>query len=137
MELGAAVRHRSEHGYVVLDSPGGLPFCFVAHRAEVRSRPVTWPGGHTSLVDQVCLDIGPDRFEDEVSFWTALTGWERGTSAGSGSFVPLVRPTGQPLRFLLPRTDAPRRRSLARNRAPQISTLRLGNSCSKLRPTIN
>ena len=109
--LGAQVVHRSEHGYVVLDSPGGLPFCFVAHRAEVRSRPVTWPGGHTSLVDQVCLDIGPDRFEDEVSFWTGLTGWERGTSAVSGSFVPLVRPTGQPLRFLLQRTDDPRPRT--------------------------
>ena len=96
---------------VALDSPGGLPFCFVAHRAEVRSRPVTWPGGHTSLVDQVCLDIGPDRFEDEVSFWTGLTGWERGTSAVSGSFVPLVRPVGQPLRFLLQRTDDPRPRT--------------------------
>ncbi|MEE3126989.1 MAG: VOC family protein [Actinomycetota bacterium] len=106
--LGAQVVHRSEHGYVVLDSPGGLTFCFVSHRAEVRSRPVTWPEGHSSLVDQVCLDISPDRFEEEVAFWAALTGWERGSSAVSVSFVPLVRPAGQPLRVLLQRTDDPR-----------------------------
>ncbi len=56
--LGAQVVHRSEHGYVVLDSPGGLTFCFVSHRPEVRSRPVTWPEVHSSLVAQACQRPG-------------------------------------------------------------------------------
>lgn len=102
--LGAEVRVRSEHGYVVLDSPGGLPFCFVGHPAGTRTRPVTWPAAHRSLLDQVCLDVPPGRFEDEVAFWAALTGWEPRTSAVSGDFVPLTRPIEQPWRFLLQRT---------------------------------
>ena len=55
--LGARVVDRPEQGYVVLESPGGFTFCFVHHPASRRPRPTAWPGGHTSLVDQVCLDI--------------------------------------------------------------------------------
>jgi hypothetical protein len=102
--LGAREVHRSEFGYVVLDSPGGLPFCFVSHPAATRTRPVTWPTGHRSLLDQVCLDVGPGAFDAEVAFWAALTGWEPAASRSTGDFVPLTRPTGQPWRFLLQRT---------------------------------
>lgn len=102
--LGAGVRHRSEHGYVVLDSPGGLPFCFVSHAAGTRTRPVAWPTGHRSLFDQVCLDVGADEFDAEVAFWAALTGWEPTGSRTSADFVPLRRPAEQPWRFLLQRT---------------------------------
>ena len=102
--LGAQVRHRSPHGYVVLDSPAGVPFCFVSHAAETRTAPVRWPSGHRSLLDQVCLDVAPDGFDAEVAFWAGLTGWEPRTSAVSGDFVPLDRPRDQPWRFLLQRT---------------------------------
>lgn len=103
--LGAAVRHRSEHGYVVLDSPGGMPFCFVPHPSGTRTRPVTWPTGHRSLLDQVCLDIAPDAFDAEVAFWAALTGWQATGSRTTAEFVPLRRPPEQPWRFLLQRTQ--------------------------------
>ena len=102
--LGAGVRHRSEHGYVVLDSPGRLPFCVVPHAAGTRTRPVRWPTRHRSLLDQVCLDVPPDAFDAEVAFWADLTGWEATASATTGEFVPLRRPAEQPWRFLLQRT---------------------------------
>jgi hypothetical protein len=65
---------------------------------------VTWPTGHRSLLDQVCLDVGPGAFDGEVAFWAALTGWEPTTSRSTGEFVPLTRPGHQPWRFLLQRT---------------------------------
>ena len=86
-------------------SPGDFTFCIVAHEHEVdRPPPLTWPGGHLSLVDQLCLDIPPLLFEREAAFWTALTGWQR--RAGSRpEFEYLVRPSQIPLRLLLQRLD--------------------------------
>jgi len=75
--LGARVVDRPEQGYVVLESPGGFTFCFVHHRASERPRPIAWPGGHTSLVDQVCLDIPAARHDEECAFWGAVTGLPR------------------------------------------------------------
>lgn len=109
--LGAEARHRSEHGYVVLDSPSGLPFCLVAHDGGTRTRPVSWPAGQRSLLDQVCLDVAPDAFDAEVAFWSALTGWAPTASATTGEFVPLTRPPEQPWRFLLQRTHDERART--------------------------
>jgi hypothetical protein len=98
--LGASASYH-ELGYVVCGSPGGLTFCVVPHPGSKRPPPQRWPGGR-SLVDQVCLDIPPSRFDEECDFWAALTGWERrhGTE-----FDHLVRPQGQPLRLLLQRLD--------------------------------
>jgi hypothetical protein len=59
-------------GYVVLTSPGGLTFCLVAHPGSVRSTPVTWPGGHRSMVYQVCLDVPHPLHEVETGFWAGL-----------------------------------------------------------------
>lgn len=103
--LGAVVVHTSEHGYVVLRSPGGLPFCLVAHPACLRSSPVEHDGGHRSLVDQVCLDIPPRLFDAELAFWSTLTGWAPRPSSTSAEFTALHRPAGQPLRLLLQRLD--------------------------------
>lgn len=75
--LGARVVERPEQGYVVLESPGGLTFCFVRARSSRRPRPMTWPGGHSSFVDQVCLDIPSSRHDEECAFWEALTGLPR------------------------------------------------------------
>lgn len=100
-DLGASASYL-EAGYVVCGSPGGMTFCVVGHPGEQRPGPAEWPGGR-SLVDQVCLDIPPSRWDDEVSFWEALTGWERGPQRGE--FGRLKRPEGQPLRLLLQRLD--------------------------------
>lgn len=100
-DLGATASYLEE-GYVVCGSPGGLTFCVVGHPGARRPEPAAWPGGR-SLVDQVCLDIPPSRWDDEVDFWARLTGWERGRQ--SGEFGRLVRPVGQPLMFLLQRLD--------------------------------
>lgn len=93
----------ADRGYVVLRSPGGFTFCYVTHPATTRPRPTSWPGGHSSLVDQVCLDIPAASYERETGFWRELTGWEPRASAVSDEFQSLLRPEGHPLRLLLQR----------------------------------
>jgi Glyoxalase-like domain len=90
---------------VVLSSPAGLIFCAVGHHGEQqRAAPRIWPGGHRSLVDQVCIDIPAERFGPECAFWEALTGWEHRTGSRP-ELHHLARPGGMPLRFLLQRLD--------------------------------
>lgn len=100
--LGAGVR--ADAGpIVVLASPGGFVFCLVPHRGEShRPTPVRWPGGHRSLVDQLCLDIPAPAFESEGRFWATLTDWEL-YGGSRPAFSVLGRPVGQPLRLLLQR----------------------------------
>ncbi len=104
--LGARVV--ADRGYVVLRSPGGFPFCFVTHPDSEPAPPATWPGGHTSVVDQVCLDVGRASYDRECDFWERLTGWERRVSADHEEFQRLVRPAGQPVHLLLQRLDETR-----------------------------
>ncbi|GAA2492009.1 VOC family protein [Terrabacter carboxydivorans] len=104
--LGAEVVHRSEHGYVVLRSPGGFVFCLVHEVLSERPWPTRWPQEHESIVDQVCLDIPPSRYETECSFWSALTGWPVRGSVSRPEFRHLVRPDGIPIRLLLQRLEA-------------------------------
>jgi len=86
-------------------SPGGFVFCVVSHEEGVqRPPPFSWPDGHRSLVDQMCLDIPPQLFDREAAFWTALTGWER-CNGSRPEFEYLVRPPEIPLRLLLQRLD--------------------------------
>lgn len=92
-----------DHGYVVLRSPGGFTFCTVPGPTATRPRPSARPGGHASLVDQVCLDIPASSYDRECAFWAALTGWETRSSAVSSDFRSLARPQGHPLRLLLQR----------------------------------
>jgi hypothetical protein len=100
--LGARVV-REAGDLVVLRSPVGLEFCLVGWHGE-RERPaaVRWPGGQSSLLDQVCLDVPAAQFEAEASFWSALTGWRRGL-ADRPEFEWLRRPAGMPLRLLVQR----------------------------------
>ena len=89
-------------GLAVVRSPGGLPFCVVAHHGESRRpRPVGRPGART-VVDQVCIDIAPDRFDEECEFWAAVTGW-RLECGREADYRVLVRPEAMPLRLLLQR----------------------------------
>lgn len=100
--LGAAPVH-AEEGLEVLRSPGGQLFCVVPWAGETaRPAPVEVPGGATSRLDQVCLDVTPEAYEGEVAFWVALTGWE--SVAGSRSEFHVVQPPPDlPVRLLLQR----------------------------------
>lgn len=95
----------ADRGYVVMTSPAGVTFCFVSDAAGTRPRPREWPAGHTSLLDQVCIDIPKADYEAECAFWSELTGWGTRASSVSPEFRSLVRPAGHPLRFLLQRID--------------------------------
>jgi len=103
--LGATVL--ADLGYVVMRSPGGFAFCFVPHPGATRPAPATWAGEHSSLVDQVCLDIPASSYDVECEFWRDLTGWEPRASAVSPDFQSLLRPEGQPLRLLFQRLGEP------------------------------
>jgi hypothetical protein len=101
--VGLGATEVADHGHVVLRSPGGLTFCFVPHSPSTRPQGTIWPGGHSSLIDQVCLDIPAPSYDAECAFWAALTGWETRASAVSEDFRSLARPEGHPLRLLLQR----------------------------------
>jgi hypothetical protein len=106
--LGARVLVQIE-GFAVLSSPAGLPFCLVTWVGE-QARPdvVTHPGGATSRVDQVCLDIGPSEYDVEADFWHAVTGWER--LRGSLPEFEVLKPAASlPIRILLQRLGEDRR----------------------------
>ncbi len=103
VRLGATIV--AEHGYAIMRSPGGYVFCFVEHHGESAiPSPVGEP---PRRLDQLCIDIPPQLFEDECRFWTALTGWELGQSQ-LDEFRSFRRPAELPLRVLLQRlNDAP------------------------------
>jgi hypothetical protein len=101
--LGANASHL-DAGYVVCRSPGGMTFCVVDHPGFRAATPATWPGGR-SIVDQVCLDIPPSRWEAECRFWADLTGWELVDENPVDEFRRLRRPEGLAIQFLLQRLD--------------------------------
>jgi hypothetical protein len=100
LDIGATLTHARD-GLSILTSPGGLVFCLVRDQGQsVRPGPARWPGGHTSLLDQMCLDIPRTIYEGECVFWASLTGWER-RPGRRPEFSFLERPVDQPLRLLL------------------------------------
>jgi hypothetical protein len=85
---GAELIEDPGHGYLVLRSPAGQVFCLVsAELAEVPA-PVRWPGGHSSRVTEVCLDVPVAHYPAEVTFWKAMLG---GDWVPRGGDDPLVR----------------------------------------------
>lgn len=104
--LGASASYL-DAGYVVCGSPGGMTFCVVDHADHPGARragPAQWPGGR-SMVDQVCLDIPPSRWQDECRFWSDLTGWELVDRDPDDEFCRLRQPAGLALQLLLQRLD--------------------------------
>jgi hypothetical protein len=102
VSLGAR-RVRTGADLVTLTTPAGQPFCLVnGHEPQRHATARQWPGGHCSLLDQVCLDLPSPVYEDEARFWSALTGWER-RQADSPEFSLLAEPRNVPLRILLQR----------------------------------
>lgn len=70
----------------ILRSPGGQVLCLVRDdepRPAVPrgERATTWPGGHRSRITHVCLDVPPELYEAELTFWTAATGWSPGAAS--------------------------------------------------------
>lgn len=98
VELGATLVHASPHGYVVLTSPAGVTFCLVSHPGRLRPRPAGWDT-HTSLIDQLTLDVRAADADRETAFWSELTGWP--PSPSTAPFRPLRRPAGMPLRLMV------------------------------------
>jgi hypothetical protein len=96
--------HAPDHDFEVRRSPGGLAYCLVDGPESVRPSAATWPDGNRSVVDQVCLDVPPEAWEEECRFWADLTGWEL-VDAGRPEFRRLRTPAGQPLHVLLQRLD--------------------------------
>ncbi|MEE8599547.1 haloalkane dehalogenase [Euzebya tangerina] len=106
VDVGA--EHVADHeDFAIVRSPAGVLLCTVPHRITGhRPAPIDWPGGSRSRLDQVCVDVDPAVFEDEVAFWVGLTGWSTGKFSRS-EFLSLERPVQQPFRILLQRRDLP------------------------------
>jgi hypothetical protein len=104
--IGLGARLVTDEGdFLSLTSPGGLALCLVGHRAGTRPRPTTWPAGHASRIDQVCLDIPPSGYDSELDFWHRLTGWKRRDPKPGSEFGRLNPPRGVALQLLLQRLD--------------------------------
>ena len=102
-DLGASTSYH-EDGFVVCGSPGGMTFCVVGHPGARSAAPAHWPEGR-SMVDQVCLDIPPSRWDDECRFWADLTGWALTDENPEDEFRRLQRPPGLAIQVLLQRLD--------------------------------
>jgi hypothetical protein len=101
--LGASLDRRPFAGVTVLRSPGGFTFCLVRGGTGARPAPRTWPDGHTSYIDQVCLDVPPSRYDAELDFWEAATGWRR--RVPEQEFGRVTPGDDQPLQLLFQRLD--------------------------------
>ncbi|MFD4409583.1 VOC family protein [Streptomyces sp. NPDC058475] len=103
LRLGAEVVADHET-WAVLRSPGGQLFCAVPWRGESRRPPVVEvPGGDaTSRLDQVTIDLAPNVYDAEITFWSELTGWA--SHPGALPEFHLVQPPATlPFRILLQR----------------------------------
>jgi hypothetical protein len=99
-----AERSGSDGEVILMRSPAGLPWCAVRHRGEAE-RPAPYDGfGTRSQVDQLCIDIPHDRFDEECAFWAAVTG-SRVRDTSRPEYRRLDRLAGQPLLLLLQRRD--------------------------------
>ena len=90
-------------GWRVMTSPAGLPFC-VCEEAWPHERPsaVAWPGGHRARLVQLCVDVPADRYDAELGFWRAATGWAD-QPVSSPEFSRLVHRSQSPLALLVQR----------------------------------
>lgn len=101
-ELGAEPGPLGD-GWRVMTSPAGLPFC-VCEETWPHQRPgaVLWPDGHRARLVQLCVDVPADRFDAELRFWRAATGWAD-EPVDSPEFSRLVHRSESPLALLVQR----------------------------------
>ncbi|MEP7055102.1 MAG: VOC family protein [Actinomycetota bacterium] len=107
--LGAVVSEG--HAGTELRSPGGLQFRVGGWRGSAARPAVVTGTDGTTLLDQVCIDIGPAAYDAEVAFFHAVTGWDlhRGSLP---EFSVLRSPARGPMRILLQRLEAEREASV-------------------------
>jgi Glyoxalase-like domain len=106
LDSGACLVGREDRWRTLL-SPGGLPFCVVAHGADA-PRSEAWPGGHRSRLVQVCVDAQRDAHATEVHFWRGLLEG-RWVASGADEFGGKWHCDGSPLQMLFQRLDEPGR----------------------------
>ena len=101
---GAQVGGMRPDGFTA-HSPGGFPFGVTAWDGE-RAVPLPLAGqaGGVSRVDTLCLDVPPGGFDQELAFWTALTGQSTRPAPVPG-YAYLDGPAGWPARMLLQRRE--------------------------------
>jgi predicted enzyme related to lactoylglutathione lyase len=99
--LGATRGHRGP-AWQAMASPAGLPFC-VCEETWPHERPtaVAWPG-HRSRLVQLTLDVPADRYDAELQFWRAATGWAD-EEVDAPEFHRLVHRSESPLQLLVQR----------------------------------
>lgn len=84
----------------VMRSPGGLLFCHTLTEGPATGFART---DHDRVLDQVCIDIPPSRWEQEIGFWASITGRTL-EEARTPDFVRLADPDPHGgLRILLQR----------------------------------
>jgi hypothetical protein len=87
-------------------SPAGLPFCVCAETwPHERPEPVAWPGGHRGRLVQLTVDVPADRYDRELEFWRAATGWADEV-VDAPEFHRLVHRQESPLQLLVQRLGA-------------------------------
>lgn len=99
--VDAGARVIAEPGHVVLQTPGGVPFCLVPYTDEAVRAPVI-DADRPHAVDQICLDVPHDHFEADVAFWARLTGWSVNPFQFP-EFRSFDQPQHLPLRILVQR----------------------------------
>nr|WSY57762.1 VOC family protein [Streptomyces sp. NBC_00886] len=98
LRLGAYTVAEHE-GWAVLRSPAGQLFCVGPWHGEAVRPPVV----DGTRLDQVCIDIGPDAYDAEVAFWSALLPDWASLSGSLPEFHVVKPPPGLPIRILLQR----------------------------------
>jgi hypothetical protein len=90
-------------GWRAMTSPAGFPFC-VCEEAWPHRRPgaVSWPDGHRTRLVQLCVDVPAGRFDAELRFWRAATGWAD-EPMDAPEFSRLVHRSESPLALLVQR----------------------------------
>lgn len=107
---GLGARVLQDLGHVLMTSPAGLTFCFVDDGGERQIPPPV--GSPASALDQICVDIPDGRFDEEVTFWRRLFGWED-RSVSRPEFHRLTVPAGLPFDLLFQRLGADSSASIA------------------------
>lgn len=100
--LGATREHPGD-GWYAMTSPSGLPFC-VCDESWPHRRPgaAAWPARHRSRLVQLCVDVPAPRYDAELQFWRAATGWAD-EPAHAPEFHRLVHRADSPLQLLVQR----------------------------------
>ncbi|MCO8276291.1 hypothetical protein M1L60_37505 [Actinoplanes sp. TRM 88003] len=112
--LTAGATVAADHdGWQTFRSPAGLEFCTAEWQGQhVRPRPSNGPGGITLRPHQLCFDLAPSVYDDEVRFWQTLTEWRLDEGVRADEFVRLQPEPPVPVRFLLQRLDEERAASV-------------------------